>query len=124
MLPAIQTHTFDSDVLQSETPVLVSFWAPWCGVCRWVEPLLMKVQADYGSVLKIVTINADENFLIASQYRLTNIPSLLLFHQGRLVHRIDQFCDGRRPVGDHRTEALGLLETALDQIVPSRLSAG
>lgn len=78
--------------------------------------MLIQVQADYGSALKIVTINADENFPIASQYRLTNIPSLLLFHQGRLIHRIDQFCD--------RTEALHLLEGSLDQIVPSLMSAG
>ncbi|MGR3273986.1 thioredoxin family protein [Acaryochloris marina NIES-2412] len=124
MLPAIQTRTFAPEVLQSETAVLVSFWAPWCGVCRWVEPLLIQVQMDYGSELKVVAVNADENFAIASQYRLTNIPSLLLFHQGRLVHRIDQFCDGRRPAFGHRTEALGLLEAALDQIVPSLLSAG
>ena len=116
MLPAIQTRTFASEVLQSETPVLVSFWAPWCGVCRWVEPLLIQVQADYGTALKIVAINADENFAIASQYRLTNIPSLLLFQQGCLIHRMDQFCD--------RTEALRLLEATLDQIVPSLLSAG
>ncbi|QUY42169.1 co-chaperone YbbN [Acaryochloris marina] len=116
MLPAIQTRTFAPEVLQSETAVLVNFWAPWCGVCRWVEPLLIQVQADYDSELKVVAVNADENFAIASQYRLTNIPSLLLFHQGRLVHRMDHFCD--------RTEALRLLEAALDQIVPSRLSAG
>lgn len=116
MLSSTNTQTFNPDVLQSETPVLVSFWAPWCGVCRWVEPLLIQVQADYGSTLKIVTINADENFPIASQYRLTNIPSLLLFHQGRLVHRIDQFCN--------RNEALHLLEAALHQVVPSLMSAG
>lgn len=116
MLPATNTQTFNPDVLQSEVPVLVSFWAPWCGVCRWVEPMLIQVQADYGSALKIITINADENFPIASQYRLTNIPSLLLFHQGRLVHRIDQFCE--------RTEALNLLEKALGKIVPSLMSAG
>jgi len=102
--------------LQADRPVLVSFWAPWCGVCRRVEPLLVQVQADYGAALKIVAINADENFSIASQYRLTNIPSLLLFHQGQLVHRIDQFCD--------RKEALNGLEVALGQIVPSLLSAG
>lgn len=116
MLPTIDTCTFNQDVLQSATPVLVSFWAPWCSVCRWVEPLLTQMQADYGSAVKIVSINADANLQVASQYQLTNIPSLLLFDRGHLVHRIDHFRD--------RSEALHRVEEAMRQIVPSLMSSG
>ncbi|NJK29976.1 MAG: thiol reductase thioredoxin [Acaryochloris sp. RU_4_1] len=116
MLPAIEAHTFNQEVLRSNIPVLVSFWAPWCRVCRWVEPLLHNLQLRSASAFKIVSVNADTNLHLASCYKVINIPSLLLFDRGQLVERIDHF--------GSQAEAQQLLECALDQIARSQLSTG
>lgn len=114
MLTAIEERTFDRDVLKSDIPVLVSFWTPWCSICRWIEPVLHQLQSTH--VLKIVSVNADENFRLARRYQLTNIPSLLLFDQGQLVYRIDHI--------SNREDAHRLLHIALDSVASSQLSAG
>ncbi len=89
MIASISEKTFKNDVLSSSTPVLVSFWTPWCGPCRMIEPLLVQLKSTAPHNLKVVRVNADDNFWLAKAYKLTNIPTLLLFHKGKVVHRLE-----------------------------------
>jgi thioredoxin 1 len=91
MLIAVDEKTFTKEVVESSTPVLVNFWAPWCGLCRLVTPSLTRIQAEWGDQVKIVSINADENFRLSTSYRLTSLPTLLLFDRGVILSRWDQF---------------------------------
>jgi thioredoxin 1 len=89
MIFSIGEKNFNDEVLKSPIPVLVSFWAPWCGPCRIIEPVLLQLEGLFPSVFKLVRVNADENFWLAKNYRLTNLPTLMLFNQGQIIHRID-----------------------------------
>lgn len=82
-------QAFTTEVLQAPTPVLVHFWAPWCGLCRMIDPVLERARSDFGDRFKLVGINADENLHLASSYRITNLPTVLLFQEGKLVHRLE-----------------------------------
>lgn len=83
--------TFTSEVLESPLPVLVHFWAPWCGLCRLIEPLLQSFQNDWLGQLRLVNVNADENFMLANRYRLTTLPTLIIFRDGDAYHRMEGF---------------------------------
>lgn len=91
MAIAVDETNFSQEVLQSQTPVLVNFWAPWCGLCRVMGPLLNRLQADFPGQVKLVDINADDNLKLANTYRLTNLPTLLLFDGGQVVRRLEDF---------------------------------
>ena len=84
---AITDATFDAEVLKSDKPVLVDFWAPWCGPCLQVAPVLAEIAAQHEE-LTIVKINIDENPLIASKYGVTSIPLLNVYSGGELVKSI------------------------------------
>ena len=75
--------TFDTDVINSETPVLVDFWAPWCGPCRIVAPIVEELAGEYAGRVKVVKLNTDENPLTASKYGIRSIPTLLVFKRGK-----------------------------------------
>ena len=107
----VSEETFTQEVLNASTPVLVNFWAPWCGVCRLMHPLLEQLQSDWEGQLKLVSINADENLKLASTYRLSTLPTVLLFDRGQLLHRLDQF----HTPAEIRTAAQGLT-SALEQL--------
>ena len=91
MVLSVSERTFTQEVLESSTPVLVHFSAPWCGVCRLINPLLTRFQAEWGGQVKLVGINADQNLKLANTYRLKTLPTLILFEGGKAVHRIDGF---------------------------------
>jgi thioredoxin 1 len=77
--------TFESDVLKSDAPVLVDYWAEWCGPCKMIAPLLDEVAKDYGGKLRIVKVNVDENQEITARYGIRGIPTLKLFKNGAEV---------------------------------------
>jgi thioredoxin 1 len=86
-LPEVSQTTFQSDVLQSDKPVLVDFWAPWCGPCRMLAPVVEKLASKTSNV-KFVKLNTDENPSLAGQYHVSGIPCLILFKGGQEVDRI------------------------------------
>ncbi|MGB3240667.1 MAG: thioredoxin domain-containing protein [Geitlerinemataceae cyanobacterium] len=91
MLASINEKSFTQDVFNSSTPVLVHFWAPWCGLCRMINPLLLQFQAEWGDRIKVVGINADNSLKLANQYRLSTLPTLILFDGDRIVQRLEGF---------------------------------
>ena len=80
--------SFERDVLQSELPVLVDLWAPWCGPCHMIAPIVEKLAGEYTGRLKVAKLNVDENPRTANAYHVQGIPTLLIFRGGRVVDRI------------------------------------
>lgn len=90
MSPAAQVtdSTFQQEVLDSEVPVLVDFWAPWCGPCRMVAPVVEEIADQYDGKVKVVKLNTDENPNVASQYGIRSIPTLMIFKGGQRVDMV------------------------------------
>ena len=84
----VTTATFDAEVLKSSTPVLVDFWAEWCGPCRAVGPILEEISDEHGAKLKIVKLNTDEESAIAIKYGISSIPTMNVFVNGEIVKTI------------------------------------
>ena len=80
--------TFSKEVISSPGSVLVDCWAPWCGPCRTIAPILDELADKYAGGVKITKLNVDENPLIASQYSIQSIPTMLLFKDGKLVNKL------------------------------------
>lgn len=78
---------FEKTVLQSQLPVIVDFWAPWCGPCKMIAPILEKIAKEYAGKLIVVKVNTDENPQWAMKYGVQGIPTLLFIANGKVVHR-------------------------------------
>ena len=84
----VDQNNFQTEVLQAASPVLVDFWAPWCGPCRMVAPVVDKIAQTYTGRLKVVKLNTDDSPSLAGQYEVNGIPALILFKSGAPVDRI------------------------------------
>lgn len=84
----VTTATFQADVLSSSKPVLVDFWAEWCGPCRMVSPILDEIAGEHADKITIVKVNVDEEPGLAQQYGITSIPAMQVFQDGEVVKSI------------------------------------
>ena len=91
MIYSVTKFNFKERVLTSSVPVLVNFGAPWCGLCKVIEPTLTQFQDRWDDQIQLVNINADDNLKIASTYRLRTLPTLILFVNGRAIDRLEGF---------------------------------
>ncbi|AUS97581.1 thioredoxin [Clostridium thermosuccinogenes] len=84
----ISDSNFEQEVLQSDKPVLVDFWAQWCGPCRAVSPIMDELAEDYDGKAKVAKVNVDEQGEIANRYKIMSIPTVMVFKGGQMVEKV------------------------------------
>ncbi len=91
MIHSVTDLNFKEQVLNSSIPVLVNFDAPWCGLCKIIQPTLIQFHDRWDEQIKLVNVNADDNLKLASAYKLRTLPTLILFKNGRISDRLEGF---------------------------------
>jgi thioredoxin 1 len=86
-VPELSEGNFAAEVLQAADPVLVDFWAPWCGPCRMIGPIVEQLAGENAGKIKVAKVNVDDNQNLAGSYGVTSIPTLILFHKGEVADR-------------------------------------
>jgi thioredoxin 1 len=86
-LTELSDRTFDAEVLQSDRPVLVDFWAPWCGPCRMIAPIVEQLAGENAETLKVAKVNIDDSPNVAANYGVSAIPTVMIFKGGEVVDR-------------------------------------
>ena len=100
-------NSFAREVLAADTSVLVDCWAPWCGPCRTLSPIIDELATDYANGVKVAKLNVDENPLTASQYGIHSIPTMLFFKEGKLINRLT----GALPKEEIEKNLLSIIKT-------------
>ena len=90
-IPKLTEATFETEVLKSCVPVMVDFTAPWCGPCKLLEPVITQLSTEWGSKVKVVKLNVDDNTNLAVQYGVMGVPTLILFVNGQPVQRVSGY---------------------------------
>ncbi|MGB6296107.1 MAG: thioredoxin domain-containing protein [Rivularia sp. (in: cyanobacteria)] len=121
MVLSVNERTFTKEVLESQIPVLVNFEAPWCGLCHIIKPLLLQFKSQCDREIKLVGVNADDNFKLSNTYRLTTLPTLLLIENGIVRKRLEGF-SGREDLFEALSE-IKYCHTNLPRNYSSKIAA-